>query len=284
MPIHFPHHEHHRQGFSRTLRVPNDAAPLAGILALKQTLHCQLHRAELLVAGHHLDHLALGVGAEDRERADEIQKVVPIQHPGHEALLVIRTAISMVQIVQRARIRIRPPVEMFFVVRGERAELRLLAAGGDHELIVEKQRRTAFALGSTLLTVAQQLVDGFGNGFLHLRRLRFDHHHGQPVEEKHDVRDDVALATEDADLELADGDKAVVVPVLEINELHRRTFFTRLAVLADAGVFQQLVEHMPVVLQQVGAGEIGSELFHHLIHLILLQPRVDHLQLLPQHR
>ena len=41
---------------------------------------------------------------------------------------------------------------------------------------------------------------------------------------------------------------------------------------------------MPVVLEQVGAREIRRELFDHLVHLIVFQPRVDHLQLLPQHR
>jgi hypothetical protein len=65
-----------------------------------------------------------------------------------------------------------------------------LAAGGDHELIVVKQRRTAFTLDSPLLAVAEQLVDGLMNGFLHLGRLAF--YHRQPVEEKQDVWDDVA--------------------------------------------------------------------------------------------
>ncbi len=94
----------------------------------------------------------------------------------------------------------------------------------------------------------------------------------------------MALAAENAHLELTDGDEAIVVAVLEIDELHRGTLLPRLAVLADAGIFQQLVEHMPVVLQQVGAGKIRRELLHHLLHLIVFQPGIDFLQLLTQDR
>ena len=126
----------------------------------------------------------------------------------------------MIQIIQRARIGIRPPIEMLFVVGCDRAELRLLSARRDHELIVEKHRCAAFSLGTALFAIAQQLVDGLGDGIFHLGRLALDHHHWQTVEKKHDVWDDVMLGAENAHLELTDGDEAVIVPVLEINELH----------------------------------------------------------------
>jgi len=173
---------------------------------------------------------------------------------------------------------------MLFVVGGDGAELRFLAAGRDHELIVEKQRCAAFTLSPALLAITEKLVDGLRNGFLHLGRLALDHYHRQAIEEKHDVRDNVVLRAENAHLKLADGDETVVVPILEVDELHRRALLTRLAVLTDASVFQKLVEHMSVVLKQIGAGEIGRELFHHLIHLIVFQPWVDHFKLLLQHR
>jgi hypothetical protein len=48
-----------------------------------------------------------------------------------------------------------------------------------------------------------------------LGRLGLDHYHRQPVKEKHDIRDDVMFRAEDAHPELADGDTAVVVAVLE---------------------------------------------------------------------
>ncbi len=54
-------------------------------------------------------------------------------------------------------------------MRGDRAKLRLLSASRDDELIVVKERRTALALRSTLFAVAEELVNGFGNRFLHLR-------------------------------------------------------------------------------------------------------------------
>ena len=164
------------------------------------------------------------------------------------------------------------------------AELGLLAAGGDHELVVIKQRRTAFALGPALLAVAQHLVDGLGDGLLDLGRFALDHHHRQAVQEQHDVRNDVVLGAEDAHLELADRDKAVVVPVLEIDKAHRGALFARLPVLADAGVFQQQVQDMAVVLDQAGAGKAGGELLDDLLDLVVFQPRIDDLQLLAQHR
>ena len=167
---------------------------------------------------------------------------------------------------------------------GDGAELGLLPAGGDDELVVVEERRAAFALGAALLAVAQELVDGLGDRLLHLGRLALDDHHRQAVQEQDDVRDDVVLGAEDAHLELADGDEAVVVPVLEVDEAHGRAFLAGLAVLADAGVFQQQSEDVAVVLDQAGAGEAGGELLDHLLDLIVFQPGIDDLQLLPQHR
>ena len=92
------------------------------------------------------------------------------------------------------------------------------------------------------------------------------------------------LGAEDAHLELADGDKAVVVPVGEVDETHGRAFLAGPAVLADAGVFQQQGKDVAVVLNQAGAGKARGELLDHLLHLIVFQPGVDDLELLPQHR
>ena len=221
--------------------MPDDAAALAGALAFQQSLDGQLDGAELLVASDDLDGLALVVGRKEREGADEVEQVVAVEHPGHESLLVVGAAAAVVQIIHRSGIRVGPAVEIFLAVGGDGAELGLLPAGGDDELVVIEERCTAFALGAALLAVAQQLVDGFGDGLLDLGRLALDHHHRQAVQEQHDVRDDVVLGAEDAHLELADGDEAVVVPVLEVHEAHRRAFLAGLAVLADAGVFQQQV-------------------------------------------
>ena len=92
MAIHLAHHEHHGQRFARALGVPDDAAALAGVLALQQALHRQLDGAELLVAPHDLDGLALVVGRKEREGADEVQQIVAVEHPGHQALLIIGAA------------------------------------------------------------------------------------------------------------------------------------------------------------------------------------------------
>ena len=60
----------------------------------------------------------------------------------------------------------------------------------------------------------------------------------------------MVLGAENADLELADRDEAVVVAVLEVDKSHCRAFLACLAVLADAGVFQQKLEDVVVVLEQ----------------------------------
>ena len=163
MAVHLPHHEHHGQGFARALGVPDDAAALAGALAFQEALHRQLDGAELLVAPHDLDRLALVVGGEQGEGADDVEQVVPVEHPGDEALLVVGAAAAVVQIVHRTGIRVRPAVEVLFAVGGDGAELGLLPAGGDDELVVVKERRAALAFGAALLAVAEELVDGLGD-------------------------------------------------------------------------------------------------------------------------
>src|SRR6266542_7164317 len=93
----------------------------------------------------------------------------------------------------------------------------------------------------------------------------------------------MVLGAQDPHLVLADRDEAVVVAVLEVDKTYRRALLSRLAVLADTGVLQQQLERMAVVLDQAGAREAGRELFDDLLYLVVLEPGVDHFQLLPQH-
>jgi hypothetical protein len=48
-----------------------------------------MHGPELLVAGHDLDCLPLGLG-EKREVADDVEQVCGAEHPGDEGLLARR--------------------------------------------------------------------------------------------------------------------------------------------------------------------------------------------------
>ena len=73
MAVHLTNHEHHRERLPRTLRMPDDAAAFTGVLAVKQALHRQLHRSELLVAADYPDRLALVVGGEESEGADQVE-------------------------------------------------------------------------------------------------------------------------------------------------------------------------------------------------------------------
>ena len=170
------------------------------------------------------------------------EQVVPVEHTGDEALLVVRAAAPCSRSSTVRGIRVGPTVEVLLAVRSDRAELRLLAAGRHDELVVVEQRRTALALGPALLAVTEQLVDRLGDGVLDLRRLALDDDHRQAVQEQHDVRVDVVLGAEYPDLELADSDESVVVPLREIDEPNRRALLARLAVLADAGVLKQQLE------------------------------------------
>ena len=239
MAIHLPHHKHHGQRFTRALRVPDDATALAWALPFQQTLDRELYCTELLVAPYDLDGLTPVVGREQGKSADDVQQVVAIQHPGDQSLLIVGTACSVFQFVQRERIGISPAVEVFFAMSSDGAELRLLAAGGNNDLIVKEKRCAAFTFGPTLFTVAQQLVDCFGDGVSDLGRLALDNHHWQTIQEQHNIRDDVMLGAEDAHLELAHSDKAVVVTVGKVHKTHGWASLTSLAVNADTGVFQQ---------------------------------------------
>ena len=60
------------------------------------------------------------------------------------------------------------------------AERRATQAG-DHELVVIKQRCTAFAFGPSLLAVTQHLVDGLGHGLFDFGRFALDHHNRQAI-------------------------------------------------------------------------------------------------------
>ena len=60
--------------------------------------------------------------------------------------------------------------------------------------------RRPLAAGAALIAVARDLLDGFRDRVLRLRRLALDHHHRQAVQERHDVWSGVVLGPGDADL------------------------------------------------------------------------------------
>ena len=133
----------------------------------------------------------------------------------------------MVQLVYGSWIRVGPAVEVLLRVRGDGAELGFLPAGRHDELVVVEERRIPFPLGPALLAVAEKLIDRLGNRVLDLGRLALDHHHWQAVEEQHDIGDDVVLGAEDADLELADRDEAVVLAGRKVRETDGRALLAR---------------------------------------------------------
>ena len=82
--------------------MPDDAAAITCVFACQQPLYCQLDSAELLVAPHHLDQFPFVIGAKQREGAHDVQQVTRIQHARYQALLVVGTASTMIQVVQGA--------------------------------------------------------------------------------------------------------------------------------------------------------------------------------------
>ena len=93
----------------------------------------------------------------------------------------------------------------------------------------------------------------------------------------------MVLGSKDADLELTDGDEAVFLAILEINEMDGRASLACLPVLAEAGVLQQQIEDVPIVLQKPRARKAGGELFDDFVDLVVLQPGIDNPQLLAQY-
>src|SRR5438094_290790 len=80
--LHLAYHEHHSERFARPLGVPDNTAALLFVFALKQSFDRELHRPELLIPPDDLDGLAFVIRGEQGERADEVEEVVLIQHPG----------------------------------------------------------------------------------------------------------------------------------------------------------------------------------------------------------
>ncbi len=190
----------------------------------------------------------------------------------------------MGDLVHRPGIGIGPAVEVLLAVGRDGAELGLVAAGGDDDLVVVEEGRAALAFGAALLAVAEQLIDGLGDRVLDLGRLALDHPYGQAIQEQDDVRDDVVLRPQDANLELADSDEAVVGSAVKVHKPHRRALLTGPAVYAHARIFQEHREDVAVVLDQIGSGEARREPLDRLLYLVILQPGVDDLEPLPQHR
>lgn len=207
-----------------------------------------------------------------------------MEHSGHEPLLIVGAAAPVLKIVQRARKRVGPAVKMLLIVRRDRAELGFLPAGRNHKLIVIEEQRAAFAFVAALFAVAKDLIDRFWNRLFDLGRFGLDQNHGQPVQEEHDVRPNVVLSAKYTDLELAYGDIAVVLPLLEIHETNGWALFVRFTIFADACAFEQHVEDMPVVLNEIGAGKARGKLLDHLFNLIVFEPVIDNLELLAKHR
>ena len=211
--------------------MPNNTTAFLPVCARQQTADGFLDRTKLLVAADDFDQLAFVVGLEQRKRPYQAKQVILVQHTGHQALLVIGAAGAVLQIVQAFGVGIGPAVEVALCVRCDGSKLRLLAAGGNNELIEIEELRNAFFLFASLLAVAHHLVYRFGDRFLDLWGFAFDQHDGQTVHEEHDVGKDVVLRGRHSKLGLRNSDEGVVVPVFKIYDSDRGIRIAGLAIL-----------------------------------------------------
>jgi len=159
---------------------------------------------------------------------------------------------------------------MLLDARRDGAEFCLLSARSDKELVVVEELCVPLWSLAALLAVPQHLVDCFGNWFLDLRRFALDYADGQPVHKKNDVRNDVMLGTWNADFELRNGDKGVILAILKIDLSNARAYLPGVVINGDRGVFQQIAQHLPVVFNQIPAGK-GRDAARHLLYLVGLQ-------------
>ena len=77
--------------------------------------------------------------------------------------------------------------------------------------------------------------------------------------------------------------KRLLLSILEINEMDGRASLAGLPVLGEAGVLQQQIEDVPIVLQKPRARKAGGELFDDFVDLVVLQPGIDAPEPLAQH-
>ena len=158
-----------------------------------------------------------------------------------------------------------PGVEELLVGRSDRAEVGLVAAGADQQLIREEQPRLAFPQPGllrllSLVAVAHQLLEGFVHrvGGEVVGVLALDHHQRQAVHEQHDVGDDEVLArSRRVDAELVDGEEVVPLRVLEVDQLDVRVLLAGDFVDIDLRPVQQLL-HGLVRFHQAAGGLVEN--------------------------
>ena len=188
----------------------------------------------------------------------------------------------MLQVFERARVGVRPAIEMLFDVRRDSAELGFLTAGGDENLVIIEKLRHTFAARSALLAVAHHLVNGFGNRFFGFRRFAFDDGEGQAVEKKNNVRVDVLLRAAYAELELRYSDEGIVFRLIEVNVKDVGATLSRPSVLVNARAFEQETQNLPVILDEI-ARRKTVEATDDFINLRVGHPVVDFKERVAQH-
>ncbi|EXI72987.1 MAG: hypothetical protein AW07_02919 [Candidatus Accumulibacter sp. SK-11] len=246
--------ERHRQAFARALRVPHHAhAPVAGLAARLSTclvaalprlqlLRCalqlrgaqrladrDLHRVELVVAGHLLDD-ATTVVLKDDEVAQQIEKA-----PRRTQARDHHLQLGQVRIGQGLA-RDRAPGLEPLAPGTERAHPRLHAVGDREQRVRREQRRHPGLVGLELLEGAPD------RGVLGGGILQFQHGERQAVDEQQHIRPPRVLVLDDA--ELVHRQPVVACRVVEVDHpcLRATNAAAGVAVLDRHAIDQQAVQ------------------------------------------
>ena len=165
-----------------------------------------------------------------------------------------------------------------FVTRSNGAELGLLPASADQQEVRVEQSGLALAQpgGEGLrarVPIAQKLherlMDGVGR--VRVSDLGLYHYQRDPVDEKHDVRDDRSFhASRCLDAELVDGVEDVALRVGEVDQLCHRVGLAGEFVHIHLRLEQQLLDVL-IGFEQRSAG-VAQQLVAQVVELALSEP------------
>ena len=127
-------HEDHRQRLARSLRVPDDAGTVVGCFALAEPVDDLADGPVLLIASDHLGPLLADIH-EDRAGANQIKQRFLGQHSLYESFLGTHYAQRRREGAILLGINVPPREEELLVGRRNRANVGLLAARADQQLI-----------------------------------------------------------------------------------------------------------------------------------------------------
>ena len=249
--------EHHGQGFSAALGMPEHAALAIGYGGMPGGFDGLFHGEILMIARQNLE----GVGAvhiEADEVAQDVQKPRLFKDALKEGVKLGVLGVFVAAILGL-------PLHEAVLAGGDGARLGGGQVAHDAHLIVDEQRR------NLVHVVAQLPVGGGGIRLLAGGGLELHHHQRQAVDKQHHVGPLLAVFHHRP---LVDDYKAVVLRALVVHQVHQTRALLALHHELDRHAVLQIVGKDHVFLQE-GAGGKVFELIHRIVQRRLGQGGVD---------